>query len=88
MDWGWNDEAMVEVRIRLVRMRLWRCLLGSILPFLTNYPSGSIRETNCRKPSASRVSLDVTSQLTAADFPGSSNSGYRALSGDDDIMLE
>ena len=88
MDRGWNDEAMLGVRIRLVRMRLWRCLSRAILSSLTNDPSGCIRETNCRGPSASVVSFDVTSQLTAVDFPGSSNFGYRTLSGDDDIALE
>ena len=64
-------------------------LLASIhFILLTSDPSGYIRETNRQRPSASAESFDVTGQLTAADFPGSSNFGYRALSGDDDIALE
>ena len=55
---------------------------------LTSDPSGYICETNRQKPSVSVESFDVTSQLTAADFLGSSNFGCRALSGDDDIVIE
>ena len=54
---------------------------------LTSDPSGYICETNRQKPSVSVESFDVTGQLTAADFPGSSNFGYRALSGDAGIAL-
>ena len=88
MDWGWNDEAMFEVWIRLERTWLGRCLPRSILSFLIDDPSGSTRETDSRKPSASAASSDAAGQLTAADFPGSSNFGFRALSGDDDIVIE
>ena len=55
---------------------------------LTNDPSGYICETNRQKPSVSVEYFDVTGQLTAADFLGSSNFGCRALSGDDDIVIE
>ena len=55
---------------------------------LTSDPSGYICETNRQKPSVSVESFDVTGQLTAADFLGSSNFGCRALSGDDDIVIE
>ena len=55
---------------------------------LTSNPSGYIRETNRPRPSVSVESFDVTGQLTAADFLGSSNFGCRTLSGDDDIVIE
>ena len=55
---------------------------------LTSDPSGNICETNRQRPSACVESFDVTSQLTAADFLGSSNFGCRALTGDDDIIIE
>ena len=55
---------------------------------LTSDPSGYICETNRQRPSASMESFDATGQLTAADFLGSSNFGCRALSGDDDIVIE
>ena len=55
---------------------------------LTSDPSGYICETNRQRLSASVESFDVTGQLTAADFLGSSKFGCRALSGDDDIVIE
>ena len=55
---------------------------------LTSDPSGFVYETNRQTLSASAESSDVTGQLTAADFLGSSNFGWRALSGDDDIVIE
>ena len=54
----------------------------------TSDPSEYTSETNRQGPSASVESFDVTSQLTAADFLGSSNFGCRTLSGDDDIAIE
>ncbi len=56
--------------------------------FLTIDPSGCICETNRQGPSASAESFDVTGQLTAMDFLGSSNFGCRALSGDVDIVIK
>ena len=56
--------------------------------FAANDPSEYASETNREGPIASAESFDVTGQLTAADFPGSSNFGCRALSGDDAITLE
>ena len=70
-------------------MDLTLALFASIhFILLTSDPSGCIRETNRQGPSASAKSFDVTSQLTAVDFLGSSNFGCRALSGDDDIVIE
>ena len=54
----------------------------------TSDPSEYTCETNRQGPSASAKSFDVTGQVTAADFLGSSNFGCRALSGDDDIAIE
>ena len=54
----------------------------------TSDPSEYTSETNRQGPSASAESFDVTGQLTAVDFLGSSNFGFHTLSGDDASALE